>query len=292
MRRGDLHELGLPADGAYFRPEGDVEGGVLVLSGSSGRIETGRAALFAEAGLFAVAMRWFGGPGQPPGICEVPLETFAAAVDVLARHTGSIALVGVSKGAEAALLVASDDPRVSLVTAMAPSSVVWASVGPGEDGESYPYRTSWTRGGARLPFVAYDESWEPAQHDGPTSFRELYLRSMDVDPVRTARAAIPVDRIKAQVIVSAGLDDQVWPSDIFSAQVATRRTSHGKATQVITHKHAGHRALFPGEKVPESGQAMARGGNEDADRELGAAVWSATLRAMGIGPNEADLNAE
>lgn len=211
MHTGDLNELGFSAEGVYFRPDGDVAGGVLVLSGSSGRIEADRARRFAEAGLFAVAMRWFGGPAQPPGVCEVPLETFAPAVDVLSRHTDNIALVGPSRGAEAALLVAANDPRIRVVTAMAPSSVVWANVGPGTDGESYPYRSSWTRAGQPLPFVAYDETWSPASEDEPVSFRELYLRSLESDPARTERAAIPVEQVDAHVIVSAGLDDRYGP---------------------------------------------------------------------------------
>lgn len=53
---------------------------------------------------------------------------------------------------------------------------------------------------------------------------------------------------------------------------------------MITHPAAGLRPLLPGEEVPPTGRAMARGGNETADRELGAAVWRATLRAMAVGP--------
>jgi hypothetical protein len=46
----------------------------LVLAGSSGRVETGRVRLLAGSGEAAMSIRWFGGPGQPRGICEVPLE--------------------------------------------------------------------------------------------------------------------------------------------------------------------------------------------------------------------------
>jgi uncharacterized protein len=74
--------------------------GVVVLTGSSGRVDVARARLFARHGALAVALRWFGGPGQPPGICEVPLETFTAAVEwLVTRNVARIGLVGVSKGA-------------------------------------------------------------------------------------------------------------------------------------------------------------------------------------------------
>ncbi|WP_327173774.1 hypothetical protein OG471_32310 [Streptomyces sp. NBC_01336] len=60
--------------------------GVLVLAGSSGRVEEARCRLLAREGLTALSVRWFGGPGQPPGICEVPLETFVSAVARLRAH--------------------------------------------------------------------------------------------------------------------------------------------------------------------------------------------------------------
>ncbi|MEV4892274.1 hypothetical protein AB0K48_23095 [Nonomuraea sp. NPDC055795] len=47
-----------------------VEVGVLVPAGSSGRIDSARCDLPAAHGLTAPSIRWFGGPGQPPGIGE------------------------------------------------------------------------------------------------------------------------------------------------------------------------------------------------------------------------------
>ncbi|MGO8657746.1 acyl-CoA thioester hydrolase/BAAT C-terminal domain-containing protein, partial [Rhizobium ruizarguesonis] len=87
------------------------------------------------------ALRWFSGEGQVPGICEVPLETFFAATDYLVElGCKRIVLVGTSKGAEAALLTAVYDPRISAVVAISPSSVVWGNIGPGLDGISWPER--------------------------------------------------------------------------------------------------------------------------------------------------------
>ena len=95
--------------------------GVVVLGGSSGRVDVARAGLLADRGALAIAMRWFGGEGQSPGICEIPLETFALATDRLIREgCDRIALLGTSKGAEAALLVASYDPRIDAVVAFEP----------------------------------------------------------------------------------------------------------------------------------------------------------------------------
>jgi hypothetical protein len=121
------------------------EWGIVVLGGSSGRTDVQRASLFASLGIKALALRWFGGEGQIPGICEVPLETFVSAIDELCqRGCQHIAFVGTSKGAEAALLVAARDDRIEVVVAISPTSVVWGNIGPGSNGIAWPERSSWT----------------------------------------------------------------------------------------------------------------------------------------------------
>jgi hypothetical protein len=104
--------------------------GVVVLSGSSGRVDVARASPFAANGAVALALRWFGGDGLTPVIHEVPLEVFFRATDKLIKAgCDRIAYVGTSRGAEAALLVAIADPTVDVVIAISPTSVVWAGDG-------------------------------------------------------------------------------------------------------------------------------------------------------------------
>ncbi|WP_246561454.1 hypothetical protein [Streptomyces roseirectus] len=90
---------------------GGTDAGVLVLAGSSGRIEHERVRLLAGHGMTALSIRWFGGAGQPSELCEVPLETFTRAIDpLLAQGVRRIGVLGTSKGAEAALLTAAHAP--------------------------------------------------------------------------------------------------------------------------------------------------------------------------------------
>lgn len=83
--------------GILLEPDRRTEWGILVLAGSSGRVDVQRASLFANIGVTSLALRWFGGEGQAPGICEVPLETFAQAIDELERSCKQIAIAGTSK---------------------------------------------------------------------------------------------------------------------------------------------------------------------------------------------------
>ncbi|MFY0408097.1 acyl-CoA thioester hydrolase/BAAT C-terminal domain-containing protein [Solicola sp. PLA-1-18] len=253
--------------------------GVLVLPGSSGRDESARAAALERTGVVATAHRWFGQPGQVPGICEVPLESFGPALDALAAQVDHVAVLGTSKGAEAALLLGVHDARVDAVVAISPPAHVWASVGPGADGRELPRRSSFTLDGAPLPHVGYDESWAPGDED-PPALRGMYEQSLAVSAAADA-ARIPVERITGPVVVTGGGDDQVWPSDVWARQIGARRDASGLATRVVVEADAGHQVLLPGEPPRPTG-ALRAGGTPDADARVGARLVDAMVDLLAL----------
>ncbi|MFF7363746.1 acyl-CoA thioester hydrolase/BAAT C-terminal domain-containing protein [Streptomyces sp. NPDC008125] len=280
----DVHERELdpPWEGVLASPPGGSDCGVLVLAGSSGRVERERARLLAGQGLTALAMRWFGGPGQPPGICEIPLETFTNAVGVL-RSTGAsrIGILGVSKGAEAALLTAVRDPRVDLVVALSPTDSVWCNVGPGHDGRNHPYRSSWTWRGRPLPFLPMDESWRPGTPAGePVAITGWYELSRRAFGHLLPEAAIPVERARADVVLVAGGDDAMWPSAPAAERLAARRRAAGASVTLISSADAGHRIRFPGERALPPSPEHLHGGTSEADALLGAEAWPLIVSAL------------
>jgi uncharacterized protein len=200
------------------------------------------------------------------------LETFFAAVDVLAAHCEWVTVVGSSFGAEAALLTAVHDERVDAVVALAPTPVVWA--GFAED----RWSSHWTLGGELVPYVPLLPDWAPSEQ--PPAYRTLYEASLAADPVRTAASAIPAERIKGEVVLVGGADDQVWPGADFARMVADRRAEHHLSSTVVTHPDAGHRVRFPGEAPVQGGQSMARGGTPEADAALGRQAWPHVTRAL------------
>jgi len=261
--------------GCILKPAEHTGWGVVVLAGSSGRVDVARAGLFAGLGAVCIALRYFGGERQPPGICEIPLEVFTRATDRLIEEgCERVAYVGTSKGAEAALLSATGDLRVRMVAAISPSSVVWANTGPGLDGAAWPQRSSWTRGGAPLPFVKYDETWRPEKRDGLVTYRSLYERSLQMGADDVSAATIPVENARAEIILVAGGDDALWPSDMFARSIEQRLASAGKTATLMLHPQAGHRLLFPSETTPRSTR-HAHGGSDEADAELGRSAWDA-----------------
>ncbi|MFE2317218.1 acyl-CoA thioester hydrolase/BAAT C-terminal domain-containing protein [Streptomyces sp. NPDC059441] len=278
-------ELTDPCEGVLVAPARGSDIGVLVLAGSSGRVERERARILAQHGMTAASIRWFGGPGQSPGICEIPLETFTAAVDFL-RLNGArrIGILGTSKGAEAALLTAVHDPRVDVVVAMSPTSRVWCNVGPGRDGAHRPYRSSWTWREQAVPFVPLDDSWTPAEADGgPVAIRGWYELSERTFADLLPLAEIPVDTARADLLLVAGGDDAMWPSLPFAEQLARRRRSVGATVRLITRQDAGHRPRFPGESPASASPRFQYGGTPEADALLGTVAWPHVLHALRSG---------
>ncbi|ESY87980.1 acyl-CoA thioesterase [Mesorhizobium australicum] len=251
----------------------EATAGVVVLSGSSGRVDVGRARLFADVGVSALALRWFGGQGQIPGICEIPLGIFFAATDrLVGLGCRRIVYVGTSKGAEAALLVAAHDPRIDAVVAISPTSAVWGNIGPGADGVSWPERSSWTLKGLPFPFVPTDPNWKASCVDGLVSYRGLFEHCLTAFKEEAGKAAIPVEDISATVMLVAGGDDALWPSLGFARSIVRRRQDAGKATRLVSGPGASHRILLPGETTPRS-SSHAHGGNDRADADLGRVAW-------------------
>jgi hypothetical protein len=275
-------ELSAPWEGVLVSPARGSRVGVLVLAGSSGRVERERARLLARQGMTALSIRWFGGPGQSPGICEIPLETFTTAVDSLrANGAERVGVLGTSKGAEAALLTAVHDPRVEVVVALSPTSRVWCNVGPGRDGVRHPYRSSWTWRERPLPFVPLDDSWTPSEPgEGPRAIRGWYELSQRTFAHLLPPAGIRVEQSRAKIVLVAGGDDEMWPSLPFAEQLAERRRAAGAGVRLITRPDAGHRPRLPGEHPAPPSPHFRYGGTPEADALLGAAAWPHILDTL------------
>ena len=257
-------ELDNPA-GVRYLPAEPCGTGILVLGGSSGRIEESRARLLASHGAVAESIRWVG-----RGPWEVPLELFQARVADLQAQCERVVLMGTSFGAEAALVTAAHTPAVQAVIAVAPSDVVWAGVR-----EDRTQTSHWTLKGRPLPFIAFDEHWQP--DTDPPAFRSLYESSWR-QAANIPEATIATERIPEVILITGG-DDQVWPAAEQARRIVERRRSAGHPTIHVHHAEAGHHAILPGEQAPAAGQRMARGGSRQADEELGALAWPRIIEA-------------
>ncbi|GAB3619115.1 acyl-CoA thioester hydrolase/BAAT C-terminal domain-containing protein [Glutamicibacter endophyticus] len=266
---------------SFVEPVRPCGTGVLVLAGSSGRVDNVRAELFARHGALSLPLQWFGGVGLQPGPWEVPVETFIHALDALASEVDRLAIVGTSFGAEAALITGALDHRVDAVAAFAPTSVAWAAY----DTENDRMTSKWTYRGVPVPSLPVVKPKAVHSPDLPT-YLPVYEHSLRVaDPGQLERATIAVEQISKVLLVSGG-DDKVWPSAAFAKAIEARRASNGLKTQHVHLETAGHRAILPTEGQPDAGpRPMARGGSLGADSELGNLAWTQLSRLL-------DLHAE
>ena len=142
-------------------PAGPPRPGVILLGGSEGGLFTARslAPLFASHGFATLGVGYFGGdlPGRPGNLALIPVETVEHARQWLHAQPGvdrtRIAIVGVSKGAELALVAASQYQWIDVVAALRQAT----SLGRHPAGRSSggPAVSSWTVSGRPMPFVRW-----------------------------------------------------------------------------------------------------------------------------------------
>jgi hypothetical protein len=177
------------------------------------------------------------------------------------------------------LLVATIDQRVNATVAISPSSVVWGNIGAGIDGIAWPERSSWSFEGLPLDFVPADPNWERDYRDGLVSYRSLFEKCLTANDDATRRAQIPIEKASADLVLIAGGDDALWPSDTFARDLARRREAYGKSVSLVFEQDAGHRILLPGETTPRS-KLHAHGGRDEADARLGQKAWQAIAQLL------------
>ena len=239
---------------------GDGPTGVLVLSGSSGRVEEARCRVLAGLGATAASYRWFG-----ESVDRVPLESFEDSLSALHERCDRLVVLGTSKGAEAALLLGAMHSEIDAVVGVSAPHVVWAALS-----QDRPQRSSFTRAGEPLSFVPYDDAWEPDTE--PVEFVGMYEQSLETHADRVPAARIPVERIAGEVVLVAGGDDRLWPSVEMAEEILARRDAAGLTTTLVSHTRAGHRVVLPGERPPAPSH-LVHGGAPEADAELGRLVW-------------------
>jgi len=237
-----VHEHGVFAN--YF-PTKSRAAAVLLLGGSEGGISTPMndvAKTLQAAGYSVLVASYFGAKGQPKTLESIPLETFDRALAWLRTRPevdpSRIVIAGISKGAEAALLVATRHPELRAVVAGVPSSVVW----PGIRFPSLRTPSSWTVAGRPLPVVPY----------GPFRFGMVLgnVGSVYRDGLKHLAqhpdAVIPIEKIKAPVLLICGKADKLWPSCPMSRQIEARAKSHeGPSVKVLAYANAGHACVGP-----------------------------------------------
>lgn len=200
----------------YPATSNDNRVGVLILGGSEGGVPERLAEPVINAGFPVLALAYFNAEGLPQELERIPLEYFDKAKSWLRNQTNvksdRLIVVGWSKGAELALLLASRDEKISRVVAIAPSSVAWAGIL--KDWTKVP-DSSWTEQGKGLAHVAFKPS---GKVDGLLDLYTQSLENRDDD----GKADIPVENIRGSIVLMTGENDEIWPSNHMAKLICER----------------------------------------------------------------------
>ncbi len=228
---------------------------VMVLGGSGGGFDLDKAAVLSRHGFATLALAYFGTPPLPTWLNRVPLDYFEAAFAWLAAQPEidmrRLGVLGVSRGAELALLLGSRFPLIRSVVAYAPSSVAWAAAGRDkETGEIIP---SWTWRGEPVPFAPLPlrgfmlrSAIPVVLLRRPVVFRNLFRAGLR-NRAAVEQAAILVEKINGSILLISGGDDHLWPAAEMSEAILARlrRSGFTYAAEHLHYRRAGHMLRYP-----------------------------------------------
>ena len=186
---------------------------------------------FVNEGYSTVSIAYHGIEGTPDQLVGRPLEPVFDTVSqvIAANHhdgDGCAIIIGTSKGAELALLLAayetelnhSDRKFVDGVIALAPSHVVWQA-----PHIRFDRRSSWSLAGEEMAFAPYPwlSSGIAAAFSDIRMTRRLLLDGLRNEAAENS-ARIPAERIDVPTVLYSSPGDPVWPADIMAERLIAR----------------------------------------------------------------------
>ncbi len=226
-------------DVEFYPPS--VESGnvaIMFLGGSEGGIPNFSVEPFTAKGYPCIKVGYFRTEHTPDHLEMIPLEYFEKAIGMFKSQSEvkekKIVVIGVSKGGELALLLASIYKQIEGVVAIVPSSVVFQGLGPGGS-------SSWSyKEGKPVPFVPWYEPFDYSKVVN-NQWGELYKLSLtQTDAVE--KAVIKVEQINGPILIITGKEDKMWPSSQMGDMI-TKRLKENKFPHWYKHyayENAGH----------------------------------------------------
>lgn len=269
----EVRDNGLVA--TFFKPQGDrPRPGIILLGGSEGGIRWQRhiGAILASHGYATLALAYFDMEGISKTLQKIPLEYCKEAINWMTAQPSvdsrRLAVVGVSKGGELALLLGSRFPQIKAVAAYVPSAVVFQCTAPG-----FPRVSSWSFEGVELPFVPY----APGERFSKSrKLADLYDESLD-NKAAFEQAVIQVEKTQGPILLISGKEDALWPSAKMSDLVIAR-LKQNKFRYAYTHvayDGAGHAIAPPG--YSPTGDSVRYGGTPQGNAQAQAKGWKELL---------------
>lgn len=267
----------------HFPPSEEKLPVIITLGGAEGGLSFTRneADLMAKEGFIIMRFGYFKYTSATQGqiLKEIRIEKVLEAIEFIKKShladSSRIGLLGVSKGAELALLVASVTSSVKAVAAHVPSHVVWYGLGK----KRGLNKSSWTWKGAPLAFMPYAK---PKSGWFTKRIAEFYEAGLAAYPEQIEAAMIRVETISGPVLLTSGGKDDIWPSNFMALELKNRfdKTKFPYAVKHLDFPDAGHGlfGLIPAENDAASMDALASGGGSSmANYRARKETWQETF---------------
>jgi dienelactone hydrolase len=213
-----------PLDTDHPRPA------IILIGGSEGGINSyldTEANLLTQEGFGVLNLGYWGLPGLPTTMDQIPIEYFGKAIAWLQAQAGidpnRIGMIGYSRGGEGALLTGAHYPEIKAVVCIGGSGLVR------HDSWNPVPSPAWTWQGKDIAFAPPDA----------TTDEDL------------AVAEIPVEEINGPVLLISSDADPLWPATYLSRIAWNRlqRSDHPFADQFLHYPGAGHGLPSPFQPV-------------------------------------------
>ena len=246
---------------------------ILTLKGSGGGLSTFYPEFLGKHGYVVLSLAYSGIGHLPKSEKELPLEYFEKGVQWLKQHPNvdstRLGIIGNSLGAESALLFASKFPVFRALVGVVPTHVVW-QYGELEMKDTIPTSAFSYRGKpiTYVPFKFTREMYQKGLRSGP--WGEMFENSLK-DSLAVAKAAIPVEKINAPILLFSGKDDSYWPSTFMSDEIIKRlkKNNYPFEYKHISYPETGHFLFVKKDGNPGGGSGKgAQFADEDSQKQI------------------------
>jgi dienelactone hydrolase len=264
---------------------------IVWLGGSGGGlgINSLLCAPLASHGFNVLSLPFFGEKGLPAQLSRIPLEYFEKAFAWLSKNPitsgKEVWILGMSKGAELALILASRHPFITRVALWAPHAYCFQGI-------AFKNESSWTYAGKDLPYIRLRNRWVFANmlngfiKNEPFEFASVYKKGVAVAKNKEA-ARIKVEDAHADLLLFASKQCGMWNTYDGCVEImdTLRRHSYPHSYDLIVDEDAGEPYLVP-YVIPSSESSakmaprlvLSTGGTLEGNAHARADAWEKAIQ--------------
>ena len=281
-----MGELGY-SDHAYNR--------TIVFLGGSGSglgVNSPIAAALASRGFNVLSVAYFNEKGLPPRLSRIPLEYFERVFAWLSKNPitsgKEVQVLGMSKGAELALVLASRYPFITRVALWAPHACCF-------QGLAFKDESSWTYRGKELPFIRLKNRWLFANmlscfiKNEPFGYTHTYKKGLAAAKNRES-ARIRVEDASADLLIFTGQACNMWNTYDGSVEImdTLRKCDYPHSYDMVVYENAGEPYyvpyVFPAGEISQKMAprlVLSMGGTLEGNAHARVDAWERTIEFFG-----------